>query len=76
MCHSHGNSESELHLKPMPQLVILNPLSKARDRIHILEDTSQILNLLSHNGNSKIQIMIQMNPIVKNKLGRNFVYVY
>ena len=33
---------------------ILNPLSKARDGTHILMDTSQVLNLLSHNGNSNI----------------------
>ena len=31
---------------------ILNPLSKARDRTCILMDTSQVLNVLSHNGNS------------------------
>ena len=31
---------------------ILNPLIKARDQTHILMDTSQVLNLLSHNGNS------------------------
>ena len=31
---------------------ILNPLSEARDRIHILMDTSRILTALSHYGNS------------------------
>ena len=31
---------------------ILNPLSKARDGTRNLRDTSQIRNLLSHNGNS------------------------
>ena len=29
-----------------------NPLSKARDQIHILMDTSQVLSPLSHSGNS------------------------
>ena len=29
---------------------ILNPLSEARNRTHILIDTSRVLNLLSHNG--------------------------
>ena len=33
---------------------ILNPLSEARDRTHILMDTSRVLNLLIHSGNSKI----------------------
>ena len=35
-----------------PQRWILNPLIKARDRTHIFMDLSQVLNLLSHNGNS------------------------
>ena len=30
----------------------LNPLSEARDRTRIFMDTSQVLNLLSHSGNS------------------------
>ena len=37
---AHGNAAS------------FDPPSKARDWTHILMDTSQILNLLSHNGNS------------------------
>ena len=31
----------------------LNPISKARDQTHILMVTSRILNLLSHNGNTR-----------------------
>ena len=31
---------------------IFNPLSEARDRTYFLMDTSRILNLLSHGGNS------------------------
>jgi len=31
---------------------ILNPLSKARDRTHILMDASQVCNLPNHNRNS------------------------
>ena len=31
---------------------ILNPLSEARGHTHILMDTSQVLNLLSHSGDS------------------------
>ena len=34
------------------QCQILNPLSKVRDRTHILMDTSQVHNPLSHTGNS------------------------
>ena len=35
------------------QCQILNPLSKAKDRIHILVDTNWVLNLLSPNGTPK-----------------------
>ena len=35
------------------QRQILNPLSRARDQTHILMDNSQVLNPLSHDGNSK-----------------------
>ena len=34
------------------QLEILNPLSKVRDLIHILMDTSWVHNLLSQKGNT------------------------
>ena len=37
---------------------ILNPLSKARDQTHILRDTIQILNPLSHKGNSLSQAIL------------------
>ena len=40
------------------QLMILNPLSRARDQTHLLVDTSWIRNPLSHNGNSiRIQVL-------------------
>ena len=32
---------------------ILNPMGKAWDQTHILTETMLVLNLLSHNGNSK-----------------------
>ena len=44
ICDLHRHSQ---------QRHILNPLSQAWDRTHILTDTSrQVLNPLSHNGNS------------------------
>ena len=43
ICNLHHSSQ---------QHQILNPLSKATDQTCILMDTSQVLNLLSHNGNS------------------------
>ena len=56
LCHSHSNvglscvCDLQWSLR---QGRLLNPLSKTRDRTHILMDnTSQVLNLLSHSGNS------------------------
>ena len=40
-----------LHCSSRPSQ-IFNPLSVARDRTHVLIDSSQVLNPLSHNGNS------------------------
>ena len=37
---------------------ILNLLSETRDQTRILMDTSQVLNLLSHNGNSNKIVFI------------------
>ena len=45
----------KLHLS-LWQCQILNPLSEARDQTQILMDTSQVLNLLSHNRNSPSDI--------------------
>ena len=52
--HSHSQARSEPHLWPMPQLaamLILNPLSKARDWTHIHMDTNRVLNSLSYKKN-------------------------
>ena len=43
--HSHSNMGSKPGPQPMPQLTatqILNPLSKAKDRTHILMDSSRV----------------------------------
>ena len=44
--HSHSNAGCELCLRPTPQLTavpqILDPLSEARDKLHILMDASQV----------------------------------
>ena len=37
----------------LQQCWILSPLSKAMDQTHVLMEISQILNLLSHKGNSE-----------------------
>ena len=39
------------------QCQILNLLSEARDQTHIPRETSWVLNLLSHNGNSSSQFL-------------------
>ena len=44
--------------RSLQQRQILNPLSKARDWTHILMDTGQVPNPLSHNGNSKHTFII------------------
>ena len=48
------------------QCQILNRLSKVKDRTHILLDTSHVLNLLSHSGNSlcgltQVQFKVQVS---------------
>ena len=45
VCDLHRSSQ---------QRQILNPLSEARDRTHILTDTSQVHNPLSHNWNLQV----------------------
>ena len=56
LCHSLSNTRSKLHLWPTEahsNSGSFNPLSKARNQTHIFTDTSETLNALSHNGNSK-----------------------
>ena len=53
-------------------------MSKARDRTHILMDTSRVLNPLSHKGNSKILKIISLgNDLPQHsrcKVQGNFIY--
>ena len=63
---AYGSSQARVWIgaaaaRPTPQPrqhQILNPLSKVRDRTYILLDTSQVLNPLSHNGNSLIKTVL------------------
>ena len=49
----------------LQQCQILNPLSEARDRTLILMDTSQVRNLLHHNGNSlQFLLLSHMYPSI------------
>ena len=43
------------------QCQIFNPLSEARDQTHIITDTSQVLNQLSHNRNFKNLLKYKWN---------------
>uniref|UniRef100_A0A8D0QRP6 Origin recognition complex subunit 2 n=1 Tax=Sus scrofa TaxID=9823 RepID=A0A8D0QRP6_PIG len=52
VCDLHHSSQ---------QRQILNPLSEARDQTCILMDTGQVLNLLSHNGNSNFLNVLSYN---------------
>ena len=61
LCYGHSNAGSEPCMQTTPQLTshwILNPLSKARDRTHILMGTSWVCNLLGHNRNSSHAILM------------------
>ena len=58
LCHSHGDTRPEpICDLCMPQDQILNPLSEARAQSRILMDTSQVLHLMSHNGNSAFRTL-------------------
>ena len=49
---------------------ILNSLSEARDRTHILMDTGWVLNPLSHNGNSSLLLLDPPFPQIPSFPGR------
>ena len=49
------------HICSLHQRQILNPLNEAGDRTCILMNTSQILKLLSHNGNSQYVLVLLFN---------------
>ena len=60
--HNHSNSGSKPILQSTLHLAAtwdLNPLRKARDRTHILAETTLVLNPLSHNGNSNTHSLPQ-----------------
>ena len=45
------------------QFQILNPLSEARDSTHILMDPSRVRQLLSHEGNSGMPVILKIGSI-------------
>ena len=56
---------------------MFNSLSEAKDWTHIFMDASEILNLLSHNGNSNFVYVLKIEPmeefllwLSRNELGR------
>ena len=49
------------------QCQILNPVSNARDQTHILMDTTQVHNLLSHNGNFPYCSLFPVEHLLKGK---------
>ena len=57
----HSNTRSKPHLQPTLQLaakLILNPLTKAKDRTQIFTDISWILNLLNYDENSSLFFIV------------------
>ena len=63
--YSHSNARSKLHPRhSLCQRWIISPLIGATDRTQILMDTSQVLNLLSHNRNSqRCQFYLQPSAV-------------
>ena len=54
ICDLHHSSQ---------QCQILNPLSKARDQTCVLMDTSGVHNPLSHNGNSRVLLILERKDV-------------
>ena len=50
------------------QLRTLNPVSEAKDQTCTLMDTSRVLNLLSHNGNSLFVFLMKLLNILKENM--------
>ena len=64
--HSHRDARSELNLQPTLQLMAMldpNPQIEARGQTHILMDTGQGLNPLSHNRNSPFWSLDARSPM-------------
>ena len=64
---AYGSSQARVayESKPHLQCQILKPLREARDRTHILMDTSWILNLLSYSGNSPDGVFVLLDITFK-----------
>ena len=77
-CHIYNLHHSS------PQCRILNPLRGARDRTHILMDTSRVPDPLSHKENSLVALFLKWHskvtsihfPIVIKTTARRFVFSF
>ena len=68
ICDLHHSSEQHL---------IFNPLSEARNGTHILKDTSQVCELLSHNGSVPITFFFfKLKILWKYTMEENFSNIY
>ena len=58
--HSHSNTRSELHLQSTPQFMATPQQARPRIKSTFSQRQYQVLNLLSHNGNSRIFILFKV----------------
>ena len=68
---SHSHPRSKLCLQPTLQLMATLDPGEARNWTHILMDTSLVLNLLSHRGDSCILFLNSFSVLIEFCLGEN-----
>ena len=74
LCHSHRSTRSELCLWPTPQLMaILDPWPTEQGQgLNPHPHTSQVCNLLSHNGNSLPQCLDYCSFVILSEVWENY----